>query len=117
MSRFVLRPARILQTRLSPLKDEPAEEYTLEELVRKFVRPGDMTEARKLGLLKRNTFVGLVSGRNNTKKEFVFILRMPSGKGDIEEILKLDPSFATRLICAYKVEEAQFDAKLEEEVA
>lgn len=113
MSKFVLKPARVLQTRLSPLKEEPAEEYTLEELVRKFIPRKE--EGVKLSHLKKGCFFGLVKGRLSPENVFVFILHHASGKGDLEAVLKADPTFTSRLLCAYKVEEAVFDTKFIED--
>lgn len=114
MSRFVLQPARILQTRFAASKTEPAEEVTFDELVKKLTPAKDPMEGIKLGRLKPGCFVGLVKSQRTPNKLVIFVLHNLDNSGDIEFILKADPSFEGRLVCAYRVDVAEFDARVTE---
>lgn len=115
MSRFVLKPCRVLQTHLSPTKAEP-ESLTFEEVFAKFVPAGDSRQALNLRFLKPGAFIGLVKSSSQPNKIVNFILHNLDNSGNIDFVLKSDPSFESRLICAYRVDEAQFDSKITESV-
>lgn len=117
MSKFVLRPARILQTRLVLCKGEPAQEYTFEQLVEKFLPTKDPREGVKLGRLRRGAFVGLTRSSVTPTRLVVFVLHNEDNSGNIDFVLKNDPTFESRFICAYRVDEAEFDAKFIEGVS
>ena len=114
MSRFLLQPARLLQTRLVAIKKEAKVELTFDELVRKLTPIKDPQEGIKLGRLKPGSFVGLVKSSRIPGKQVIFVLHNHDNSGNLEFVLKADPSFAGRLLCAYRVDAAEFDARITE---
>jgi hypothetical protein len=64
-------------------------------------------------MIKPGCFIGLIR-TPITNRVVLFILSNPDGSGNVDFVMKKDPSFQDRLICAYKVIEAVFDSKVTE---
>lgn len=117
MSKFVLKPARLLQTRLVTSKTDPEFEVDFKQLVKKLV-PSDapVYERTKVLNLRHGMFVGKARSLRRPGHATMFVLFNVDRSGDIEFVLKKDPSFEQRLLEAYFVETAQYDAKVTETV-
>lgn len=103
MSKFVLRPAKVVQSRLLAQEAEPEEHYTIEELVRKLGASGSRFEQEKIALLRPGCYVGL-SRKARSEGSVVFVLGANNGPGDLSAALKRDPTVAERIFRAYRVE-------------
>lgn len=114
MSRFLLQPSRLLQTRLVDDKNQEAIDLTFDQLVKKLVPNKDVNEAIKLGRLKPGSFVGLVHSARFPEKVVIFVLHNEDRTGELSYVLKRDPSFETRLIQAWRVAECSYDRKVTE---
>lgn len=113
MSRFVLQPARILLTRLAPDPSKEVEEKTFEQMFVELAQKNRL-EGAKLGLLKQGSYVGTCWSARSPGTKIVFVLLTAGGNGNIDFVLKADPSFPQRLISVYRVESAEYDAKVSE---
>lgn len=113
VSKFVLKPARLLQTRLVPSKDEKAIELSFPELVTYFAR-ADRGEGMKLCGLRQGMYVGLTNSAKMPGRKIIFVLYNENRTGNVDFVLKNDPSFSTRLLEAYRVEEASYDGVITE---
>jgi len=114
VSKFILKPARLLQTRLVTSKTGEAIELEFPELLAKFVPVPDRMEGMKLVGLRHGMFIGLTNSARTPGKKVVFVLYNENGTGNVDFVLKNDPSFEMRLIEAYRVEEATYDGVISE---
>lgn len=115
VSLFIVKPARVLQTRFVTSKTGPDEQYSFKELLARFLPTGvSKSEASKLLGLRAGMFIGKVRSAKTPGKEVQFVLYNQDGSGNIDFVLKNDPSFESRLIEAYRVEHAEYDVTLTE---
>jgi hypothetical protein len=114
VSHFVLKPARLLQTRLVTSKTDPAFELDFKQLVQRFVSPNAINERLKLLNLRHGMFLGLSRSKLRPGGKCIFVLFNIDRGGNIDFVLKRDPSFEQRLLESYFVESAEYDAKLSE---
>ena len=110
-----MKPARLLQTRLVTSKTGDAIELEFPQLLAKLIPHPDRMEAVKLVGLRRGAFIGLTRSAKVPGKQVVFVLYNANGSGNVDFVLKNDPSFEQRLIEAYRVEEAVYDGVITEE--
>ena len=115
MSKFVLKPARLLQTRLVTSKTDPEFSLDFKAMVKRFVPPNAAFERTKLLNLKHGMFIGLSRSQRRPGEKCIFVLANLDRGGDIAFVLRKDPSFENRLIEAYFVESAEYDAKVTEQ--
>lgn len=114
VSKFILQPARLLQTRLVTSKMGEPIELEFVQLLAKMVPNRDRIEAMKLMGLRRGMFIGLTQSAKTPGKQVVFVLYNPEGGGNVDFVLKEDPTFEQRMLEAYRVEEATYDAVITE---
>lgn len=115
MSKFVLKPARLLQTKLVTSKTDPEFEVDFKQLLKRLVPAGAPSyERTKLLNLHHGMFVGISRSIRRPGEKTIFVLFNVDRSGDIEFVLKKDPSFEQRLVEAYFVESALYDAKVSE---
>ncbi len=115
MSKFVLKPAHLLQTRLVVSRAEPEFELDFKGLVKKFLTDKAPQERFKLVGLKHGMFIGHSASRKRPGEKCIFVLFNVDRGGNIDFVMKKDPTFPSRLIDAYFVESAEYDAKLSEQ--
>ena len=85
-----------------------------EGLCRKFAPQGEKEELFKLARLSRGMFIGRTKSVRFPGREVIFTLWTPNRVGEIGFVLKNDPSFETRMIEAYRVEDATYDGVITE---
>lgn len=111
MASFRLQPCKLRENWLVPTK-EPAIVLSWSELCAKLAPSKDERALKALRLLQIGAFVGLSSRSGNIPSNFVLL--NPDRSGNVKGVLKQDPTFATRLVEVYLVEEAQWDSKVVE---
>jgi hypothetical protein len=115
VSKFVLKPARLLQTRLVVSKNEPEIEVDFKGLQKLLLPPNSPPfEKAKVLNLHHGMFIGHSQSAKRPGQKVIFTLFNIDRSGNIEFVLKKDPSFETRLLKAYFVEKAEYDAKISE---
>jgi len=114
MGEFVLRPAKIILTRLAADPEKPEERLSFSELVRKFA-PRNPAERMKLGLLKRGSFIGTTMGLRDPESRNIFVLLTNGGPGELAHVLKKDPSLLARITSAYRIEETGYEGSVAEQ--
>jgi hypothetical protein len=115
VSKFVLKPARLLQTKLVTSKTDPEFELDFKQLLRRFVPLNAPQERFKLLNLRHGMFVGLSKSQKRPGGKCIFVLSNIDRSGNIDFVLKRDPSFEIRLLEAYFVESSEYDGKLSEQ--
>lgn len=113
MAKFVLKPARILQTRLVTSKTDEAFELDFIQLLLK-LKPETEREKLLLANLRKGGFIGKTQNPRDPKAKNIFWLFNQDRTGNIDYVLKKDPSFPFRVLEAYRVEEAVYDVKISE---
>jgi hypothetical protein len=114
MSKFILKPAHLLQTKLVLSKNEPEIELDFKELVKRFVPDTLPQEKMKLLNLRHGMFIGKSHSQKRQGGKCIFVLFNVDREGSIDFVLKKDPTFEARLLEAYFVESAKYDAKVTE---
>jgi hypothetical protein len=114
VSKFILKPARLLQTRLVTSKTGEPVELDFRQLLAKFLSYPDRMDAMKLMGLRHGAFIGLTKSARTPGKQVVFVLYNENRTGNVDFVLKSDPSFAIRLVEAYRVEAAVYDGVITE---
>lgn len=112
MARFILTPCHLREDRVVPSKAE-ALELDWAGLVRALAPSRTMQAQTTLTRLRVSSFVGLMHspvGGAPTN----FALANTDASGSIGWLLKRHPDFPQRLHSIYRVEEATFDARIEE---
>jgi hypothetical protein len=112
VSKFVLKPARLLQTRLVLTKSAAPIELDFVEMVAKFCPSGLPFEKTKMTNLRHGMFVGRTKSVRRPGESTVFVLFNQDRRGNVEHVLKRDPTFEPRLIEAYFIDVAEYDAKI-----
>jgi hypothetical protein len=105
MARFVLQPCRFREGWLVPVKDESPLVVDWRELSARFAPSKEPRALSVLRLLQTGAYLGLVKGPRGPSN---FVVVNPDRSGNITKIVKRDPSFAGRLISAYRVDEVQW---------
>lgn len=111
MASFRLQLCKLREKWLVPTKD-PAIVLSWPELCAKLAPSKDERALKALRLLQIGAFVGLSSRSGNVPSNFVLL--NPDRSGSVKRVLSQDPTFATRLLEVYLVEEAQWDSKITE---
>lgn len=112
MSHFILRRCRILQQHFVSDKEETVLNFeSLRELVRHFVPSNVPGQKRVLAGLRRGEFIGF-SKRKDGQQQSVFRFTDPSG--NLENIFSNDPSLEARIVECFRVERADYDARITE---
>ena len=111
--RYVLSPAHLRQDRLVVYPDKEPLVLDWKGLV-ELVGGSDkgVQALRNLRLLKPRDFVGLKRREDGGVTNFLTSNYDKSGK--VDWILRKNPLAFTGLLCCYRVEEALYDAKLQE---
>ncbi len=111
MAKFILQPCKLREEWLVPTKD-PAIRLSWSELCAKLAPSRDERALKSLQLLQIGAFVGLSSRAGKPPSNFVLL--NPDRSGNLKQVLKGDPTFASRLLEVYLVEEARWDSKVVE---
>lgn len=114
MARFVLKPCKLREEWLVPVKDEQPLVLSWRELCKKLAPSGDVKALSALRLLQVNSYVGLTKTRGQGEQVGNFVLTNQDRSGHLKRVMDKDHSFASRLIEVYRVEEVAWDAKLVE---
>lgn len=114
MARFILQPCKLRDEWLVPVKDEPPIVLSWKELCNKLAPSGDVKALSHLRLLQVNSFVGLTRTRNANGQLGNFILTNVDRSGHLKRVMDKDPTFSSRLVEVYRVEELSWDAKMVE---
>jgi hypothetical protein len=114
MANFILQPCKIVGARIVPL-NEPAWEGNWEELCQ-FLAPELSKETeRNLAGIQAGRFCGLVRGKvTGTRVPFVIIPKS-GAPSSIEFMLKAEPTVVDRIQSIYRVEVAEWDARVQED--
>ena len=115
VSRFVLKPARLLLTRFVTSRTGDEQSLDLKGLMERFAPTREPGDRINLMHLRRGEFMGLVRSGKNPNRIVTFLLVNPDQSGNVDFVLKNDPSFENRLVEVYRVEEAVYDARITEE--
>ena len=109
MATFVLRKCKLRDGWLVPVKNN--EPVVLDwAAVCKLLAPSKTAEAMKaLRLMTVSSYVGLVQANGRISN---FVVRNPDLSGDIRATVKRDPTFAQRLVDAYRVESVDWEDKM-----
>ena len=112
MSKYVLRPSRVVLNRILPV--EGAEPLTLsfKEMLARFAPSGEIGAKAKIVGLRPGCYFGLLRDEQRQLRNFTIFI--PSRDNKIDWHLRKDPTFPSRVVEIYEVERAERDAKLTE---
>jgi len=113
MARFVLTPCKLREMWLVPQKNQPPIILTWPELLKRLAPSRDPRAVGNLQFLQPQSFVGLLH-HPLSKTPSNFVMTNADRSGSIERVLKRDPTFAGRLVEVFRVEEAEYDARMTE---
>jgi hypothetical protein len=109
MATFVLRKCKLRDGWLVPVKN--TEPVTLEwkEAVQLLAPSKSVAALKTLRMMSVSSFVGLVRVNGQTAN---FLVRNADLSGDVRATVKRDPSFADRLVDAYRVESVDWEDRM-----
>lgn len=108
MSRFSLMPCRLREDRFVPDKGADLVNMTWRELAEKLAPSNRVEALRTLQYVQRGAYVGLLDRRDGPPSNFCFVAQDRSG--NIGEILRRNPAFASRVLEVYQVVEIDHEA-------
>jgi hypothetical protein len=114
VTQYTLQRCFIRKDRIVPLKDELPVEFSWALLQERFVPSGERHAKMNLLALKQKMFVGVVTDRRDPKKKNSFILEDRWKSGKIGWLLKMDPSFPSRVLEVFQVLSLARDVAYEE---
>lgn len=111
MARFILTPCRIREDRIVPSGD--AVEMDWPQLVAAFAPSRTLLALNTLTRLRASSYVGLLKGQGNALPTNFFI-QNDNKTNVFGWLFAKRPDIPERVECVYRVDEALFDAKIEE---
>jgi hypothetical protein len=114
MARFVLQPCHLREGKLAPLKGTQPLVLDWSGLVEKLAPSREARARMTLKSMQPGAYVGTVQDQNNPKIARNFVFANQDRSAHVDWILKKDPTFETRLLDVYRVDEVRWDAAVTE---
>jgi hypothetical protein len=116
VARFVLQPCHLRDNRFAPTKGSEPVVLDWKSLREKLAPSGERAALMNLRGARIGCFVGLIKDPKNldgrTPRNFMLMNLDRSAR--LDWLLKKDPSFETRLLEVYRVEDVRWDSVVEE---
>lgn len=110
MSRFVLRPAKIVGSRIVPVAGAEPLTLNLKEMYARFARSGEIEAKRKIVYLRAGSYFGLLRDERQQVRNFTIII--PSRDTRVDWLLRTRPTLPAQIVELFEVESALLDAQV-----
>jgi len=114
LSRFVLQPCHLREGKFAPVKGSEPVVFDWASLVKALAPSQELAALRTLRSMQPGAYVGTTKDPVNKGKIRNFLLLNQDRSARLNWILKKDPSFETRLVDVFRVDDVKWESTMTE---